>query len=141
MATKSTAKKAEAPTENQAEARTETVAKGLEDVTAFGQQNVEALVKVSEVAAKTAETLTGELTTYSKKSFEDMVAVAQDLATAKTATEVFEKQSVFAKTAFEGFMAQASKMNEMYMAAAKDMTAPLNERVQAASQSLKPFTA
>ncbi len=130
MTAKTTAKKADKTTG--------TAAKGFEDIAAFGQQNVEAIVKASEAAAKVTETLTGEITTYTKKSFEDAVAVAQELATAKTATELFEKQSEFAKSAFEGFVAQAAKMNELYMAAAKDVTAPINERVQAAS-TLKPF--
>ncbi len=132
MTAKTTAKKADKTTE--------TAAKGFEDIAAFGQQNVEAIVKASEAAAKVTETLTEEITTYSKKSFEDAVAVAQELATARTATELFEKQSEFAKSAFEGFVAQATKMNELYMAAAKDVTAPINERVQAAG-ALKPFAA
>ncbi len=127
-------------TTKKADKATETAAKGFEDIATFGQQNVEAIVKASEAAAKVTETLTGEITTYTKKSFEDAVAVAQELATAKTATELFEKQSEFAKSVFEGFVAQATKMNELYMAAAKDVTAPINERVQAAS-GLKPFAA
>lgn len=109
----------------------------FEDVAAFGQQNLDAMVKASEAATKAAEGIGEEITTFSKKSFEDLVAVAQDLSTAKTATELFEKQSAFAKSAFEGFMTQAGKMNDMYAAAAKDMSAPLNARMV----SIKPFAA
>jgi len=132
MTTKTTAK---------ATAKVADVAKGVEDVTAFGQQNVDAIVKATEVAKKAAESLTGEFTSFSKKSFEDMVAAAQDLTTAKTPVELVEKQTVIAKSVFEGFIAQATKMNELYMAAAKDMSAPLNERFVAASESMKSFAA
>ena len=56
-------------------------------------------------------------------------------------TELMEKQSAFAQTAFEGFIQQATKMNEIYMAAAKDITAPLNQRFTAAADQLKTFGA
>ena len=102
----------------------EKLSKGFEGLTAFGQENVDALVKSSEIAAKAAEGIGTEIGAYSKKSFEDGVAAAQDFASAKTLTELFEKQTSYAQTAFEGFVSQATKMNEIYVAAAKDITAP-----------------
>jgi len=128
----STAKKA---------AKTVTATKGFEDVTSFGQQNVDAFVKASELATKAAEGINEEIASFSKKSFEEAVAVATDLASAKTATELFEKQSAFAQSAFEGFVAQAAKMNEIFTSAAKDVTAPLGERYEAASETMKSYTA
>ena len=115
----------------------EKMTKGVEELTSFGQENVDAIVKSSEVAAKAAEGFGNEVTAFSKKSFEDGVAAAQDFATAKNMTELVEKQTAFAQAAFEGFMAQATKMNEMYMAAAKDVAAPLNARVNAAGGLVK----
>jgi len=115
----------------------EKMTKGVEEFTSFGQENVDAVVKSSEIAAKVAEGLGAEVSAYSKKSFEDGVAAAQDLATSKNMTELVEKQTAFAQSAFEGFMAQATKMNEMYMAAAKDISAPLNARVNATSGLVK----
>jgi phasin family protein len=97
-------------------------------------------VKSSEIAAKAAEGIGTEIGAYSKKSFEDGVAAAQDLASAKTLTELFEKQTSYAQTAFEGFVSQATKMNEIYVAAAKDISAPLGARVNAATDALKTFS-
>jgi phasin family protein len=114
--------------------------KSFEGLTAFTQDNVDALVKSSEIAAKAAEGIGTELSAYSKKSFEDGVAAAQDFASAKTLTELFEKQTTFAQTAFEGFVSQATKMNEIYVAAAKDITAPLGARVTAATDAVKSFS-
>ena len=65
----------------------------------------------------------------------------RDLASAKTVTELFDKQTAFAQSAFEGFVSQATKMNEIYVAAAKDITAPLGARVTAATEKLKAFSA
>jgi phasin family protein len=118
----------------------EKLSKGLEGLTSFGQENVDAFVKSSEIAAKAAEGIGTEISAYSKKSFEDSVAAAQDFASAKTLTELFEKQTTYAQTAFEGFVSQATKMNEIYVAAAKDISAPIGARVTAATEALKTFS-
>jgi phasin family protein len=118
----------------------EKLSKGLEGLTTFSQENVDALVKSSEIAAKAAEGIGTEISAYSKKSFEDGVAAAQDFASAKTVTELFEKQTAYAQSAFEGFVSQATKMNEIYVAAAKDISAPLGARVSKATEALKSFT-
>ncbi len=114
--------------------------KGFEGLTAFGQENVDALVKSSEIAAKAAEGIGTEISTFSKKFFEDGVAAAQELASAKTITELFEKQTAYAQTAFEGLLQQTTKMNEIYSAAAKDISAPIGARVTAATEKLKSFS-
>jgi phasin family protein len=118
----------------------EKLSKGLEGLTSFGQENVDAIVKSSEIAAKAAEGIGSEISAYSKKAFEDGVAAAQEFAAAKTMTELFEKQTAYAQSAFEGFVSQATKMNEIYVAAAKDITAPLGARVTAATEALKTFS-
>lgn len=119
----------------------EKMTNGFQDVTAFSQENVDAIVKSSEVAAKAAEGIGSEMSAYSKKSFEDSVAAAQDMASAKTVTELMEKQTAFAQSAFESFMSQATKLNEIYVSAAKDISAPINTRVTAATENLKTYGA
>ncbi len=114
--------------------------KGFEGFTAFGQENLDAVVKSSEIAAKAAEGIGTEISAYSKKAFEDGVAAAQDLASVKTITELFEKQTAFAQSAFEGWVQQTTKMNEIYVAAAKDISAPIGARVTAATEKLKGFS-
>ncbi|QHQ33786.1 phasin family protein [Algicella marina] len=119
----------------------EKMTKGFEDISAFGQENVDAMVKSSEIAAKAAEGIGSEITAYSKKSFEDGVAAAQDMASAKNVTELMEKQTAFAQSAFEMMVQQATKMNEIYASAAKDIAAPLTTRFSKASESMKTFSA
>lgn len=117
----------------------EKFSKGFEGLSSFGQENVDAIVKSSEIAAKAAEGIGSEISAFSKKAFEDSVAAAQDFASAKTMTELFEKQTAFAQSAFEGWVHQATKMNEIYVAAAKDITAPIGARVSKASDAVKSF--
>ena len=122
----------------------EKFSKGFEGLTTFGQENVDAIVKSSEIAAKAAEGIGTEISAYSKKSFEDSVAAAQDFASAKTLTELFEKQTSFAQASFEGFVSQATKMNEIYVAAAKDITRPdrrPRDRRDRGAEDLQPLRA
>jgi len=130
-----------ADTQKAAKDQFEKLAASVEKMTAFNQENFDAIVKSSEVATKAAEGISAELSTFSKKSFEDTVAAAQDFTSAKNVTELFEKQTAFAKASFEGMIAQTSKMNDMFAATAKEMSSPLNERVGAASEAMKSMTA
>lgn len=130
-----------ADTQKAAKEQFEKVASGVEKMTAFNQENFDAVVKSSEVATKAAEGFSSEISAYSKKSFEDSVAAAQDFAAAKNVTELFEKQSAFAKASFEGFVAQTTKFNDMFAATAKEVATPLNARVGAATEAMKSFTA
>jgi phasin family protein len=115
----------------------ERMSKGFEDVTQFGQDNVEAMVASSKVMAKAAEEMNAEVIAFSKKSYEDSMAAAKEIASARTMPEFFEKQTAFAKTSFETFVAEATKLNEMYSQAAKDAFAPLNARFTAAAEIVK----
>lgn len=123
------------------EANAEKFGKGFEEVSAFGQENLDAMVKSTEIATKAAEDLNADIQAFSKKSFDESVAAAKDIATAKTPTELFEKQAAFATAAFEGFMAQAAKWNEAMAAATKEASAPMAARVNAASDMAKNYSA
>lgn len=148
MATKNTAKDAAAQMETFAadaqKSMNETVekmTKGFEEASSFGQENLDAMMKSGEIAAKAVEGFGTEVSSYTKKSFEEGVAAAKDMASSKTMTELFEKQSAFAQTMFDGWMKQATKMNEMMVSSAKDMTAPMGERITAAQSAVKSMSA
>ncbi len=115
----------------------EKVTKGFEEATQFGQGNVDALVASSKVVAKATEELNAEIAAFSKKSYEDSLAAAKELTASKSVTEFFEKQTNFAKTSFDMFVSEATKLDEMYAAAAKDAYAPLNDRFTAAADMVK----
>jgi phasin family protein len=119
----------------------EKMTKGVEEATQFGQENVEALVASGKVFAKAAEEVNAELLAFSKKSYEDGMAAAKELTSVKSVTELFEKQTTFAKTSFDAYVAEATKLNELYTAAAKDAFAPINARLTAAADMVKTYQA
>lgn len=141
---KTAAKKVEALVDDAQKAANdqfEKMTKSFEDVAAFGQENVDAVVKSSNLAVKAAEEMNAEIVSFSKKSVEDAVAAAKDIAAVKSAPEFVEKQAAFAKASFDGFMKQASQFNELYLAAAKDVVEPLNARAAAAADLAKAYRA
>lgn len=115
----------------------ERMSKGFEDVTQFGQDNVEAMVASGKLVAKAAEDMNAEMMAYSKKAYEDAMAASKEIAQARSVTELFEKNTAFAKASFEGFVAQATKMNEMYSVAAREAFAPINARFTAAAEMVR----
>lgn len=132
---------AAAETEQTAKAQLDRVAKSFDDVATFGRDNVDALVRSQNIAVKAAEEINAEVIAFSKKNFEEGVAHAKDLAGSQSATEFFEKQTGFAKFALESMMQQATRMNDLVAAAARDSIEPINQRVGAAASMAKSYSA
>jgi len=75
-------------------------------------------------ASKGFQAIAAEVTNYSKKSFEDGTAAAERLFGAKTLEKAIEAQSDYVKTAYEGFIAEATKLGELYADLAKESYKP-----------------
>lgn len=128
-----------AETRKAAEQGAERVRQGVEAATTFGQGNIEAVVASSQIAAKALETITSEVAAFSKKSFEDNMAAAKELSSCRDVAELVEKQAAFQRTAVESFVAEATRLNELYAAAAKDAFEPIGKRFTAAVDIVKDY--
>lgn len=111
--------------------------RGMEDAAQFGQENLDAVVTSSRIAAKAHETAGAEVAAFTKKSYEDSLAAAKDLAASRSVTEAMEKQTAYAKSAFEAYVSEATKLNDIYVAATREAFAPLNERFTAAVEMVR----
>jgi hypothetical protein len=80
--------------------------------------------------------IVAEATDYSKKSLDDRLAFVEKLLGAKSFDRAIEIQSEFAKTSFEGFVAEATKMGELYSNFAKLAFRPFGVAI-AKSQGMK----
>lgn len=111
---------------------------------AFGQmnehskKNFDAVVASATAASKGAETLTANAASFAKKTFEGHVAHARALAGAASPQEVFELQTTYAKTFFEGYVAEMKTFNETLASAMKASWAPLGARFTAAAETFGP---
>src|SRR5436309_1626146 len=63
--------------------------------------------------------IVAEVTDYSKQYLDNRAAFVQKLLEAKSFDSAIQIQSEYAKTSFEGFVAQATKMGELYSNLAK----------------------
>jgi phasin family protein len=97
----------------------------------YGKDTAEAVMKSATVAGKGVETINGEIYSYSKQSIEDTVAATKAVMGSKSVHEAFEFQTDFAKSAFEAYVAELSKLSELTTAATKDAFAPFKGRMQA----------
>src|SRR5579862_7899634 len=109
----------------------EKAVKSYDHILGYGKETVEAYMKAANAAGKGAETLHNELYAYSKQSVEDSIAAAKAILGSKSAHEAFELQTDFAKTAFDAYVGNITKISEIFMSATKETFEPLQGRVQA----------
>jgi hypothetical protein len=98
--------------------------KNLDDMQKFGKDNMDATMKSVGAASKGFQAIAAEVTNYSKKSFEDGTAAMERLLGAKTLEKAIEVQTDYVKTAYEGFIAEATKLGELYAGIAKESYKP-----------------
>ena len=114
---------------------------GYDTAVGYGKDTAEALIKSATIAGKGAETLHNEIYAYTKQSMEDSIAAGKAILGAKSVHEAIEAQTDFAKSAFENYVAELSKFNQLVTAAAKDSFAPLQGRAQAWVEAVQTSTA
>ena len=101
----------------------------INEANSHSKKNLEAVVASVTAAAKGAETVGAQAMAFSKKAFDDQVAAARTLASAKSVQEVVELQTTLARTFLESYMAEVGKLTETVSSSVKDSMKPLNERV------------
>src|SRR3954470_13112169 len=99
--------------------------KNFEDIQKFGKDNVDTCIKQFGSVSKGWQAIATEFADYSKKSFEDGSAALEKLFGAKSLEKAIEVQSDYVKTSYEGFVAQATKLGELYTDLAKESYKPL----------------
>jgi hypothetical protein len=90
----------------------------------FGKEQLEATTAATTSLAKGIQTIAAETTDYSKKSIAMNSAYLEKLLGAKSLDDAVQAQSEYAKSAYEGFAAQATKISELYANLAKVVFKP-----------------
>lgn len=98
--------------------------KNFEDLQKVGKENVEIAMKSMGALSKGSQAIAVEVADYSKKAFEDGTAALEKLFGVKSFETAIELQTEYAKTAYEGFVAKASKIGELYADLAKETYKP-----------------
>ena len=101
----------------------------FEAIQKASKEQIDSTLKAFGTTSKSVQAIAVEATDYAKKSYEQSAAAFEKLAAVKTLDKAIEIQSDFAKTAFEGAVAQATKIGEMYSSLLKDMYKPFEAAV------------
>jgi hypothetical protein len=98
--------------------------KNIDEMQQFGKENMDATMKSFGVFSKSAQAIAVELADYSKKVFEQGTAATEKLIGAKSLEKAIEVQSDYVKNSYEGFVAEATKLGELYADLAKEAYKP-----------------
>jgi phasin family protein len=99
--------------------------KNFDDLQKLGKDNIDVALKQASVVAKGVQAIAGEVADYAKKSFEDTTMATEKMFGAKTLEKAIEVQTDYAKVSYEGFVARATKIGELYADLAKEAFKPL----------------
>lgn len=103
------------------------------EISAFGKENIEAWVASTTATQKGVEALSARAVAFSKTALENHVAATKSLMGSKSVQEAMEKQTQYARSAFDIYVAELNAISELMAGYAKDAMKPLNERVSAVS--------
>jgi hypothetical protein len=104
------------------------MAKTIDDMQQFGKDNMDATMKSFGALSKSFQAIAVEVADYSKKVFEQGTAATEKLIGAKSLEKAIEVQTDYAKSAYEGFVAEATKLGELYADLAKEAYKPFENQ-------------
>ena len=103
----------------------------MSEVSAFGKENMEAWAASAAAAQKGFETLSARSAAFTKQALENHMAASKAIMTSKSVQEFVEKQSEYARSWFDAYVAEITSFSDLAAGVAKDALAPINERVSA----------
>jgi hypothetical protein len=98
--------------------------KSIDDMQQLGKDTMDATMKSFGAFSKSLQAIAVEMADFSKKVFEQGTAATEKLIGAKSLDKAIEVQSDYAKNAYESFVAEATKLGELYADLAKEAYKP-----------------
>ncbi|MEJ0059683.1 MAG: phasin family protein [Terricaulis sp.] len=103
----------------------------LSEASAFGKENIEAFMASAAVTQKGIETLSARAVAFSKAALENHMAVTKSLMTSKSVQEFVEKQSEYARSSFDAYVAELTSLSDLMAGVTKEAIKPINDRMTA----------
>jgi hypothetical protein len=108
----------------------------MSDVQKFGEEFQRVGVHSFGEVNKGLQAIAAEVTDYSKEAFENGTRAFEQLLGAKSFEQVIEIQSQYAKKAYDTYIAELSKLGEMYAGLTRNAYKPVE---QAAAKAGSPY--
>jgi hypothetical protein len=100
--------------------------KSIDELQQFGKDNMDSTLKSFALLSKGVQAIAVEMADYSRKVFEQGTAATEKLIGAKSLEKAFEVQADYARSSYEGFVAEATKLGELYVDLAKEAYKPFD---------------
>ena len=101
----------------------------IEDLQNLSKQQIETATAFASTLTKGLQELAAETADYSKTSMAHSAETVEKLMGAKSLETAIQIQTDFAKSAFEGFVARSTKINEIVTKIASEAFKPLTQAV------------
>lgn len=100
----------------------------IDDMQQFGKDQMDAAMKSFGALSKSMQAIAVEMADYSKKLFEQGSAATEKLIGAKSLDKAIEVQSDYAKSTYETFIAEATRLGDLYADLAKETYKPFENQ-------------
>ncbi len=131
-----------ASTKEQMDKVNEFAFKNYDELADFNKETIEAMIASSNVVAKGVEDFGQEIASYAQKAAEKNIETAKKMFAVKNVQDAMDLQAEWAKTAFDSFMSESAKLQDMSMQVSTKAAEPLSKQVNAAVEKFsKPITA
>ena len=101
------------------------MANEFETVQKYGKEQFDAAAAATTTFSKSLQAIATETADYSKKSFESNSAFVEKLLGAKSYETAIQIQSEYWKSSYASFVAEATKLSELYSNLAKEAFKPI----------------
>jgi hypothetical protein len=105
----------------------------LNELQKFGNANIEATLKSFDAYGRNMQAIAQEVVDYSKKSLEEGSRAAERLFGAKSLEGAVDIHSAYVRSAYEGFVSQATKLGSLYTELARETYKPFESQVAQAA--------
>ncbi len=104
-----------------------------EEIHKLGKDSMDMAMSSFGALSKSAQAIVVEVVDYSKKSAEGSAAAWEKLMGVKSIEKAMEVQGEYLKSSYEGFVAEATKLSELYVDLAKEAYKPFESALAKAS--------
>ena len=115
--------------------------KAVEELADIYRGNVDAFVEAGRIATAGAQSIGQDIVAKSRDNLEQTANTVRTLAEAKSATELLQLQSDFARNAFDRFVEESSAFTESVVKLAGETFQPLSNRASANVERLNEIAA
>jgi phasin family protein len=98
-----------------------------EEYQRLSKDGFDAAVRSFGEVNKGFQAIASEVTDYSKRTFDDIIRAWEQFLSAKSLDQAFEIQSDYTKKAYDNYVAEVSKLGEMYVSLARNAYKPVEQ--------------